>query len=106
MDTKGNKAQGRSKRATRGARREKNPSQEARESSQSTGETGAESSSSQDTSGVRLMDDLETKFLTHEAVCAERWTETILRIKRIEAILIGSAGAIILLLLSIVAKGH
>ena len=52
------------------------------------------------------MDDLETKFVTHEAVCAERWKETILRIKRIEAILIGSAGAIILLLLGIVTKSH
>ena len=52
------------------------------------------------------MDDLETKFVTHEAVCAERWKETILRIKRIEAILIGSAGAIILLLLGIVTRGH
>ncbi len=50
------------------------------------------------------MEDLEKKFSTHEAVCAERWTETIARIKRIEAILIGSAGAIILLLLNIVVK--
>lgn len=37
---------------------------------------------------------------THEAVCAERWKETILRIKRIEHILIGQAAAIILLLLA------
>ena len=29
---------------------------------------------------------------THEAVCAERWKETILRIKRIETIMIGTAG--------------
>ena len=50
------------------------------------------------------MNELETKFAAHEAVCAERWTETILRIKRIEAILIASAGAIIMLLLSIVIK--
>ena len=27
---------------------------------------------------------------THEAVCAERWKETILRIKRIETIMIGT----------------
>ena len=106
MDTKGNKAQGRSKRTARGAGREKDPSQKARESSQSTGEAGAESSPSEDTTGIRLMDDLETKFLTHEAVCAERWKETILRIKRIEAILIGSAGAIILLLINIAFRGH
>ena len=48
--------------------------------------------------------DLEARLNTHEAVCAERWTETILRIKRIEHILIGAAGAIILLLLSLVLK--
>ena len=38
---------------------------------------------------------------THEAVCAERWKETILRIKRIEAIMIGTAGTTILLLISL-----
>jgi len=48
--------------------------------------------------------DLETKFVTHEAVCAERWKETILRIKRIESIGITCAGAIILLLLHLVTK--
>jgi len=52
------------------------------------------------------MDSLDTRFATHEAVCAERWKETILRIKRIEAILIGSAGAIILLLINIALKSH
>jgi len=52
------------------------------------------------------MDSLETKFTTHEAVCSERWRETILRIKRIEAILIGSAGAIILLLINIAFMKH
>lgn len=41
---------------------------------------------------------------THEAVCAERWKETILRIKRIEALMIGAAGTIILLLVSIIIK--
>jgi hypothetical protein len=50
------------------------------------------------------MDDLETKFVTHEAVCAERWKETILRIKRIESIGIACAGSIILLLLHLVTK--
>ena len=52
------------------------------------------------------MDSIETRFATHEAVCEERWKETILRIKRLEAILIGSAGAIILLLLNLVMKGY
>lgn len=37
----------------------------------------------------------------HEAICAERWLETLSRIKRLEAILIGGAGAIILMLLGL-----
>ena len=41
---------------------------------------------------------------THEAVCAERWKETILRIKRIEHIMIGTAGTTIILLLSVVIR--
>jgi len=41
---------------------------------------------------------IETRLSVHEAVCAERWTETILRIKRLEAILIACAGGIILTL--------
>jgi len=41
----------------------------------------------------------------HIAVSDERWTETILRIKRMESIMIGSAGAIILLLLAVVWRG-
>lgn len=48
--------------------------------------------------------ELEKHFAKHEAVCNERWTETILRIKRIEHIMIGVAGFIIVLLLSIVLK--
>ena len=47
---------------------------------------------------------LENNLNTHEAVCAERWTETIQRIKRIEAIMIGTAGATIFLLLSLVIR--
>jgi hypothetical protein len=50
--------------------------------------------------------EVEARLSTHEAVCAERWKETILRIKRIEHILIGSAGAIILMLLGLVTKIH
>ena len=48
--------------------------------------------------------EVKSQIDTHEAVCAERWKETILRIKRIEAIMIGTAGTTILLLLSIVLK--
>ena len=41
---------------------------------------------------------------THEAVCAERWKETILRIKRIEHIMIGTAGTTIVLLLGVLIR--
>jgi len=49
-------------------------------------------------------DDLNLRLSTHEAVCAERWRETILRIKRLEAVMIGSAGGIIALLATIALK--
>ena len=49
-------------------------------------------------------DDLNLRLSTHEAVCAERWRETILRIKRLEAVMIGSAGGIIALLAAIAMK--
>ena len=48
--------------------------------------------------------ELAKNFSVHEGVCAQRWDETISRIKRLETILIGTAGAIILLLLGIVVK--
>ena len=48
--------------------------------------------------------DVEARFNTHEAVCAERWKETIARIKRLEMILIGSAGAVILLMAGMLWK--
>ena len=41
---------------------------------------------------------------THEAVCAERWKETIVRIRRIEMIIIGTAGSTIILLISIIVR--
>ena len=43
---------------------------------------------------------VQAQIDTHEAVCAERWKETILRIKRLEHILIGQAAALILLLVA------
>ena len=46
----------------------------------------------------------EAKLNTHEAVCAERWKETIERIKRLEMIMIGSAGAVILLMAGMLWK--
>jgi hypothetical protein len=48
--------------------------------------------------------DVEAKLNTHEAVCAERWKETIERIKRLEMILIGSAGAVILMMAGMLWK--
>lgn len=48
---------------------------------------------------------VKSQIDTHEAVCAERWRETILRIKRIEHIMIGSAGTTIVLLLTMVLRG-
>ena len=47
---------------------------------------------------------IKSELDTHEAVCAERWKETILRIKRIERIMIGTAGATILLLVSLLTR--
>jgi hypothetical protein len=48
---------------------------------------------------------IKSELDTHEAVCAERWKETILRIKRIEHIMIGTAGTTIVLLLGIIING-
>tara|TARA_R100001509_G_scaffold14816_1_gene7583 strand:- start:597 stop:788 length:192 start_codon:yes stop_codon:yes gene_type:complete len=48
--------------------------------------------------------EVKAEMDTHIALTNERWKETILRIKRLEAILIGTAGTTILLLLSIVIK--
>ena len=51
-----------------------------------------------------MSDDINLRLSTHEAVCAERWRETILRIKRLEAVMIGCAGGIIGLLAMIALK--
>jgi len=48
--------------------------------------------------------DIEGKLNTHEAVCAERWKETIERIKRLELIMISSAGAVILMMAGMLWK--
>jgi len=48
---------------------------------------------------------IENRLDTHEAVCAERWAHTVSRIKRLETIMIGTAGTTIVLLLSLVIKG-
>jgi hypothetical protein len=51
-----------------------------------------------------MSDDINLRLTTHEAVCAERWRETILRIKRIEALMIATAGGSIALLATIALK--
>jgi len=48
--------------------------------------------------------EVKSQIDTHEAVCAERWKETILRIKRIEHIMIGTAGTIIVLLVGLLVR--
>jgi predicted nucleic acid-binding Zn ribbon protein len=48
---------------------------------------------------------VQAQIDTHEAVCSERWKETILRIKRIEHIMIGTAGTTIVLLIGLIVNG-
>ena len=48
--------------------------------------------------------DVKAQIDTNEAVCAERWKETILRIKRIEHIMIGTAGTTIVLLVGVLLR--
>ena len=48
--------------------------------------------------------EIDARLTTHEAVCAERWKETIIRIKRLESLMIGAAAAIIGLLSAIAFK--
>jgi len=48
--------------------------------------------------------EVEAELKTHEAVCAERYLGINARLKRLELILLGSAGTLILLLLNIVLK--
>jgi hypothetical protein len=51
-----------------------------------------------------MVSEVESRLSTHEAVCAERYAGINARLKRLEQILIGSAGAIIILLLSVAFK--
>lgn len=52
------------------------------------------------------VNETEAKLSVHEAVCAERYAGINARLKRLETIMIGSAGAIILMLLGLVLKVH
>ena len=51
-----------------------------------------------------MVSEVESKLSVHEAVCAERYAGINARLKRLEQIMIGSAGFIIILLLGIVVK--
>ena len=55
-------------------------------------------------SAHQRIDGIESRLEKHEAVCGERWRETILRIKRIEAVMIGAAGSIIAMLVAVLMK--
>ena len=50
------------------------------------------------------IDEIEKQLVKHEAVSAERWKETILRIKRIEGVMIAATGGIIAMLVTILMK--
>jgi len=50
------------------------------------------------------IEDVNSRLSTHEEVCAFRYEAINARLKRLEGILIATAGAILLLLLSIVLK--
>lgn len=56
------------------------------------------------TEAHKRIDDLEPRVTRVETQVDERWRETIIRIKRIETIMISVAGAIVLMLASILMK--
>ena len=43
---------------------------------------------------------VQAQIDTHEAVCSERWREPIVRIKRLEMVLMGQAATLIVLLVA------
>ena len=49
--------------------------------------------------------ELTAHLNTHEAVCSERYGMVVARLKRLELVIMSSAGAIILLLIGLVFKG-
>jgi len=53
---------------------------------------------------MATIDKTEAALAAHEAVCAERYTGINARLKRLEQILVGSAGFIIAILLALVLK--
>ena len=51
-----------------------------------------------------LLNELDKRLTTHEAICAERWAETLSKIKRLETILIGGVGSMGLIRRTIILK--
>jgi len=49
--------------------------------------------------------ELQSRIEKHEEICAIRWAEVIGRVKRLELIILGSAGTIIVMLANILLKG-
>ena len=53
---------------------------------------------------MSTVDQVKGQLNTHEAVCAERYAGINARLKRLEQILLGTTGFIVILLLSLVLK--
>jgi len=51
-----------------------------------------------------LLNELDKRVTTHEAICADRWSETLSKIKRLETIVIACSGSIVLILITIILK--
>jgi len=51
-----------------------------------------------------MIDQTEARLSTHEAVCAERYEGIQFRLGRMEKMFVGSAGAIIMLLIGILSQ--
>jgi hypothetical protein len=58
---------------------------------------------------MATVSEVENKLVTHEAVCAERYATFINRVDRLERILIGAAGVLIIgmagVIMSIILRG-
>ncbi len=52
----------------------------------------------------QTVQEVANKISHHEAICAERWNETLSRIKRLENLMIASAGSTIILLVTLLIK--
>lgn len=59
---------------------------------------------------MTTVNELENKLVTHEAICAERYSTFIARVDRLEKLLIKSAGALIVgmagVIITILLKGN